>query len=143
MNKFILLLTCTFCAVWTVRANNTVQPTTDPNAYPIPTPDANACIQALNHSGVLDRCHNQALSLWNPANRGESVSTMLDFCCVIYDEVDCMLNATTVGNFCTVNPGEQEAAQNHFRTVFQWWKRNDCQAISYHTGQCDPDRKGN
>lgn len=140
LTKTIISFTLLFCAIICVTSgqSTTKAPVRDPNARPLPSPLAQACIKNLTAVGILDKCHNQSLTLWDPIKRGEGMSSHRDLCCSIYGELDCIMNATLNGNKC--NATSSEAMVNHQRTLFGWYKRLACLDIRYHAGQCDPDQ---
>ena len=136
-SKTVILL---FCCVGAILGDSTLAPTQkpDPNARPLPNPDALPCINAIKNAGVSDKCRTQAMNTWDPIKRGQEMGSLRESCCEAYGEVDCILNATQNGGYCK---GEaQQAMLNHQRTLFGWLQKGMCLTIKYHSGNCDPDQ---
>ena len=123
--KFLLL----FCALFSVAYSQT----TTLKPFPIPSLEAQECIQELTLSGVISLCSNQSIELWNPQKSGKTPETIQQFCCQTFGEIDCILNATQNGIGCQKT---RPAMVRHQQTLLTWWETGDCINVKYNNGQC-------
>lgn len=111
------------------------QDTAIPTAFPIASDSAEQCLQALNRSGVVDRCKNSAGKLWPTIDGHEDNDwEERDTCCEQYDIIDCKINAVNTGQYCTGQSAKD--ALQYLQRMISYWAYGHCITIPYHSNIC-------